>query len=150
MVKKNKSDLKVKNVEITDSSSGEGENDITFFKIEQKRRVGRPLTPNSGFNVTIHKTSNKYRYLSIQRKKNVRGKYIFCHYHIGVLNEKNEFVPSNKYIFSSPEFRKRLVFPKEVKMNVVEDLERRYNANRSFYDNVVEKEKILEDEFELV
>ena len=118
MVNKNKSDLKVKNVENTDSSSGEGENDITFFKIEQKRRVGRPLTPNSGFNVTIHKTSNKYRYLSIQR--------------------------------TSPEFRRRLVFPKEVKMNVVEDLERRYNANRSFYDNVVEKEKILEDEFELV
>lgn len=150
MAKKNMNDFKDKNVGVVrNSSEGDGK-DVTFFKIEQKRRVGRPLTPNSGFNVTIHKTSNKYRYLSIQRKKNVHGKYIFCHYHLGVLNDKNEFVPSNKYIFSPLEFRKRLVFPKEVKMNVVEDLERRYNENRTFYDDIVKKEEVLEDEFELV
>lgn len=153
MSKKVKIDSKVKKCEIDNKSTEINEEDTTFFKIPQKRRVGRPLTANSGFNVTIHKTSNKYRYLSIQRKKNVHGKNIFCHYHLGVLNKQNEFIPSNKYIFSPLSFRKKLIFPKEVKMNVVEDLERMYNENRNFFDKFdksVEKEKVLEKELELV
>lgn len=100
----------------------ETKNNTTFYKIEQKHRVGRPVSKNSGFNVTVHKTS-KYKYLSIQRKKNVNGKIIFCHYHIGGLNENNEFIPSKNYIFSPKEFKEKLVFPKEVKMNVLENLE---------------------------
>jgi len=102
-----------------------------------KRRVGRPLSETYGRKVTIHKTNN-YRYLSLQHKKVVNGKELYCHFHLGRLDENNEFIPSINYILSPAEFRNNLIFPGIVKMNIVE------NMKEGWYSNVFATTKISE------
>lgn len=127
------------------------EDGTSFYRIKPKSKAGRRAKSVSGFNVTIHKTNNKYRYLTIQRKRNVNGNLIYCHWHLGRLDDKNEFLPSRNYIYSTHEFKRSLTFPKCVKMNVLEKLERDFIENRYFKEEEKEaKEKIKEKEYEYV
>lgn len=100
-----------------------------------RRRVGRPLSETYGRKVTIHKTNN-YRYLSLQHKKVVNGRELYCHFHLGRLDENNEFIPSINYILSPAEFRNNLIFPGTVKMNIVN------NMKEGWYSNVFSTTKI--------
>ena len=127
------------------------EDGTSFYRIKPKSKAGRRAKSVSGLNVTIHKTNNKYRYLTIQRKRNVNGNLMYCHWHLGRLNDENEFLPSRNYIYSTHEFKRSLTFPKGVKMNVLEKLERDFIENRLFREEEKEvKEKIKEKEYEYV
>ena len=119
-------------------------------KDTKKRKVGRPASENSGRIVTVHKTG-QYSYLSVQQKKIHNGKMYYCHYHLGPLNEKNEFIPGRNYIFASADFKSGLIFPKFVKMNKLNELNEIYIKNQAILNNIVgkEKEKVKEEEFEL-
>lgn len=116
-----------------------------------KRRPGRPTSENSGYKVKIHKTSF-YSYLSVQRKREHNGKKYYCHYHLGPLNDNNEFVPGRNYLFAPAEFKEKLIFPKGVKMNKLEELNAIYLENKAIINRIKDKEKIKvkEKEFELV
>ena len=102
-----------------------------------RRRVGRPLSETYGRKVTIHKTNN-YRYLSLQHKKVVNGRELYCHFHLGRLDENNEFIPSINYILSPAEFRNNLIFPVSVKMNILE------NMKEGWYSNVFTTSEVSE------
>lgn len=93
-----------------------------------RRRVGRPLSETYGRKVTVHKTNN-YRYLSLQHKKVVNGKELYCHFHLGRLDDNDEFIPSINYILSSTEFRDNLIFPDFVKMNIVDNMKEGWYSN---------------------
>ena len=120
-------------------------------KNQQKKKVGRPASKNSGYIVTVHKTGS-YSYLSVQRKKNHNGRRYYCHFHLGPLNEDNEFVPGKNYLFASAEFKRNLIFPKFVKMNVLKELNSIYIKNQTILsnseENENENEKVKENEFE--
>ena len=106
---------------------------------KEKKRVGRPLSDTYGKKVTIHKTNN-YRYLSLQHKKIVNGRELYCHFHLGRLDENNEFIPSINYILSPAEFRNNLIFPGSVKMNIVDNMKQGWSSNmfsKTNVDNVV-------------
>ena len=121
--KKEKNVLDVKSSRISESDN------------KVRRRVGRPLSDTYGRKVTIHKTNN-YRYLSLQHKKVVNGRELYCHFHLGRLDENNEFIPSINYILSPAEFRNNLIFPGSVKMNIVE------NMKEGWYSNVFTTSKV--------
>ena len=108
---------------------------------KEKKRVGRPLSDTYGRKVTIHKTNN-YRYLSLQHKKVVNGKELYCHFHLGRLDENNEFIPSINYILSPAEFRNNLIFPGSVKMNIVDNMKEGWSSNMLFSTQTTTVSKI--------
>lgn len=152
----------------------EDNDDISFFEVKprkktiknkqetqkaenkdtRKKKVGRPISENSGKIVTVHKTG-QYSYLSVQQKKVHNGKRYYCHYHLGPLNERNEFIPGRNYIFASAEFKKGLIFPKFVKMNKLAELNEIYIKNQTILNDITAKEKekvkekVKEKEYEL-
>ena len=119
---------KVKNRITTSLETGD-----VFHKITQKDekcevvkdRRGRPLSEFSGRKACIHESSG-YKYLSLQLKSlSKEGNTIYCHYHLGKVDEYNVFHPFINYVYLPQELKDSLIIPPHVNMQLAQELEER-------------------------
>lgn len=93
--------------------------------------MGRKTDPNSQYRVYVH-VNNGYRYASTQPSSidEKTGKRSYHRVHWGTVDDENKFIPGKKYILSTLEERRNLIFPENWDLSEIEKLSGRRKKGR--------------------
>nr|MCR5258153.1 hypothetical protein [Desulfovibrio sp.] len=92
--------------------------------------MGRHPDPLSSYRVSIHKIG-KYLYASTQpiRFNEEKGKNEHYRIHWGVVSKDNKFIPNDTYLNASVEIREKLIFPENLDLSEIENIENKKYSN---------------------
>lgn len=81
----------------------------------------RKQDPSTNYRVRVHKIG-QYRYACTQPRVSARepGKEAHKYVHWGRLDENNKVIPSSAYLLASPEERKKLIFPEDWDLSLLD------------------------------